>query len=88
MKSFFVLFALICLALFPASAYANYGNGDVKTDVKDIDKGIVITVTSDEPGIVKEIRNNGQHYDSRYNYTYQCPNMGSTISYRHYGCCW
>ncbi len=45
-----------------------YGDEGVKTDVKNIDKGIQITVTSDDPEVARDIQENGRWYRdiSRY----------------------
>ncbi len=64
-----------------------YGDQDVKTDVKNIDKGIQITITSDDPEIAKDIRENGRWYRdiSRYGGHHPHSYGRERYGYRH-GC--
>lgn len=39
-----------------------YGDEDIKTEVKKIDKGIRITITSDDPEITKDLQENSRWY--------------------------
>jgi len=39
-----------------------YGDEDIKTDIKKIDKGIRITITSDDSEIAKDIQENARWY--------------------------
>jgi len=45
-----------------------YGDENLKTDVKKIDKGIQITITSDDPEIVKDIQEDARWYTEMLRY--------------------
>ncbi len=55
-------------------AQASYSAEDVKTDVQKVEKGLQITVTSDDPEIAKDIQDNYRWYRDAFRQGYgQCP---------------
>lgn len=83
---------LATFGLFLVSAYAHgpayYGDEDVKTEVKKIDKGIQITITSEEPEIATDLQEHTRWYKRIFEMGNYCPMMGY-IKYshsRHHSC--
>lgn len=65
-----------------------YGDENIKTDVKKIDKGIQITITSDDPEITRDIRQNAKWYRDIFEYGghhHSSPYGGGRYGY-HHGC--
>lgn len=75
--------SLICLT----NVYAHYVKNDLKTEVKKIDKGIQITLTSDDPEVAKDIQENSQYYEEALAKDNYCPHMEHMVHHRH-GCMW
>lgn len=84
---------VVILGLFVVNAYSHYrdfyNEEDVKVDVKKIDKGIQITITSDDPDVVKDIQENVKWYKNifkhveKYNMYDNCE-----LHWRNHGCMW
>lgn len=52
---------------------ASYGDKDVKVNVKKINKGLQITLTSDDPEIAKDIQKDAKWYEKFFASGDQCP---------------
>ena len=64
-----------------------YGDLDVKTDVKNIDKGIQVTITSEDPQIAKNIQENAGWFRDFFRYGHRGPHRYSRWRYgEHHGC--
>jgi len=65
-----------------------YGDEEIKTDVKKIDKGIRITLTSDDPEIAKDIQENARWYRDIFSYGdyHHRPHRYGGWGYGHRGC--
>lgn len=71
-NKFFTGFALAAVIGLTVSVFgqAYYSAEDIKTDVRKADKGLQITVTSDDPEIVKDIQENYRWYRDALRYEY------------------
>jgi len=81
-----ILIGLATTAILDARAPRYYSGENIKTDVKKIDNGIQITITSDDPEITKEIQENAGWYEESFKYGYwDCPHYRARYGYRQ-GC--
>lgn len=66
--------AIIAFGLVVTTVYAHgpayQSNKDITTDVKKVDRGIQITVTSDDPNITKYIQENTGWYENAFECCY------------------
>ena len=74
-RKFFAGMAAVVLIGFAATAsnvfaQAYYSAEDVKTDVQKVEKGLQITVTSDDTEIAKDIQDNHRWYRDAFRYGY------------------
>jgi len=53
---------LATTVILDAHTRGYYGDEDIKTDIKKIDKGVQITITSEDPEIAKDIQENARWY--------------------------
>ena len=84
---FFIVSILVAsLMLFLANASAHYAKSDIKTDVKKIDKGIQITLTTDDPEVAKEIQENSRYYEEMLADNDYCPHMVRNMAHHRSGC--
>ncbi|MFQ5867613.1 MAG: hypothetical protein ACE5IT_06430 [bacterium] len=83
-----LVIGLAMTVILDAHTRGYYGDEDIKADIKKIDKGIQITITSEDPETAKDIQENarwyrdifrsGGHHDSlpygggRYGYHHGC----------------
>lgn len=75
-KSIFVLTLLFLAAVFSwNNVYAHYDKGDVKTEVKKIESGVQVTMTSDDPSLVTAIQDDSKYYRDKWNHDGYCPHM-------------
>lgn len=82
---FFIVTLLVAsFIFFLVSAYAHDVKSGIKTEVKKIDKGIQVTITSDNPDVAKEIQENSRYYEDMLAYDDHCPHMEHMAYYR--GC--
>lgn len=89
-KFFIATLLLASLILFLVNAYAHYqtyGKEDVKVETKKIDKGIQITITSDDPEVANDIQENTRYYEDILAYSDNCPHM-ERMAYHRHGCMW
>ena len=81
-----LLIGLATAAILNARAPRYYAGENRKIDVKKIDNGIQITITSDDPEITKEIQENASWYEQPFKYGYcDCPRYRARYGYRQ-GC--
>lgn len=83
-----VAIGLATTVILNAHTPGYYGDEETKTDVKKIDKGIRITLTSDDPEIARDIQENVRWYkdifrfgDHHHPHSYGRRRYGS-----HHGC--
>ena len=74
-RKFFAGMAAVVLIGFAATAsnvfaQAYYSAEDVKTDVQKVEKGLQITVTSDDTEIAKDIQDNHRWYRDAFRHGY------------------
>lgn len=92
MKKIFLISVLIITfgLAFAVSTYAHYprhyDKEDIKVETKKVDKGLQIIITSDDPGVIKDIQENSRYYEDTLVYNDYCPYMEG-ISHRH-SCMW
>lgn len=89
---------LLALGLFATGVYAHgndpyYSGRGVKSEAQKIDKGIQITLTSDDPQIARQLQEDASYYETTFaNGGYCCPHMGRTAQRDSYmddhGCMW
>ncbi|MEK6646641.1 MAG: hypothetical protein AABY84_08205 [Candidatus Firestonebacteria bacterium] len=65
-KRFFIsILLLVSMLLFSVNIYAHYNGhrkSDVKVEAKNVDKGIQLIITSDDPEVTKELQENARYY--------------------------
>lgn len=71
------IMSMIAGSFFIGNVYSQNQNNttyeNIKVDVKNIDKGVVITVTSDDTDLVKHIQSHSDWYGNMYHQGYFCP---------------
>lgn len=82
-----LVMASVLSLIFLTDVYAHYVKDDIKTEVKKIDKGIQITLTSDDPEVAKDIQENSRYYKEAKAFDNYCPHMEHMVHHRH-GCMW
>ena len=76
-KSIFVLTLLFLGAVFSwNNVYAHYDKGDVKTEVKNVENGVQVTMTSDDPRQVAAMQDDRSYYRDTWARDGYCPHMG------------
>ena len=84
------LLLLASLVLVSVNTYAHfprdYARDDIKTEAKKIDKGIQLTITSDDPEVAKEIQENSRYYEEMLADNDYCPHMGRNMAHHRSGC--
>jgi len=83
-----VAIGLATTVILNAHTPGYYGDEEIKTDVKKIDKGIRITLTSDDPEITRDIQENARWYRDIFRFGGQHhPHSYSGRRYdSHHGC--
>jgi len=87
-RLFIATLSLVSLILLSINTYAHYHRfikSDVKVEAKNIDKGIQFTITSDDPEVTKELRENSQYYKDLLADGDYCLHMHCKV-YHHHGC--